>query len=76
MAKTLTLIVDLHYVNKYLAEFKFKLEDIKTVLDVCKGGDYVFTFDLKSSYQHIELAEEHRRYLGFRCKNWQSFQCI
>jgi len=65
--KKLRLILDLRYVNKHLASFKFKLEDLKTVLEVYKQGDFVVTFDLKSGYHHITIAENHRKYLGFSC---------
>ena len=27
--------------------------------------DYLFTFDLKSGYHHVDIAEEHYKYLGF-----------
>ena len=35
------LILDLRFVNKYLASFKFKLGDLKTVLDVYRQGGHV-----------------------------------
>ena len=28
----------------------------------------LFTFDLKSGYHHIEVVQEHRKYLGFEWK--------
>ena len=31
-------------------------------------GDYVITFDLKSGYHHVDINEEHWRYLGFYWK--------
>ncbi|KAK3107923.1 hypothetical protein FSP39_025264 [Pinctada imbricata] len=31
-------------------------------------NDWVFTFDLKSAYHHIEIKESHRQYLGFSWK--------
>jgi len=65
--KKLRLILDLRYVNEHLFEFKFKLEDLKTVLDVYEQGDFLITFDLKSGYHHIAMAELHRKYLGFSC---------
>ena len=30
-----------------------------------KKGDYIFSFDLKSGYHHVEIAEVHYKYLGF-----------
>ena len=31
----------------------------------CELGAYMFTFDLKSGYHHIEVATDHQCYLGF-----------
>ena len=28
-------------------------------------GDYLFSFDLKSGYHHVDIYEPHRKYLGF-----------
>ena len=67
--KKLRLILDLRYVNTYLAKFKFKMEDLKTVARVYEKGDYVITFDLKSGYHRIEIAQEHQKYLGFKWFN-------
>ena len=63
--KKLRLILHLRYVNKHLAKFKFKLEDMKIVLDVYRQGDYLVTFNLKSGYNHITITKKHRDYLGF-----------
>lgn len=31
-------------------------------------GDFMFTFDLKSGYHHVEIFEEHRKFLSFSWK--------
>ena len=59
------LILDLRYVNKCLKKFRFKCEDCKIALSYFEKGVYMFSFDLKSGYHHIEIAEEHQTYLGF-----------
>jgi hypothetical protein len=28
-------------------------------------GDHLFKYDLKEAYHHIEILEEHRKFLGF-----------
>ena len=61
----LRLILDLRYVNCHLRQFRFKLEDLKVVASVYKQGDYLVTFDLKSGYHHIAIAEGCWKYLGF-----------
>ena len=48
---------------------KFKYEDASVARDIFQEGDYVFTFDLKSAYHHVEIFEQHRQYLGF---SWES----
>ena len=31
-------------------------------------GDFLFSFDLKSGYHHVDIAKIHQKYLGF---SWQ-----
>ena len=31
-------------------------------------GDFLFSFDLKSGYHHVDIATIHQKYLGF---SWQ-----
>ena len=71
--RKLRLILDLWYVNKHLAKFKFKLEDLKVVASVYDKGDYVVTFDLKSGYHRISIAKEHWKYLGFSVQDTAGF---
>jgi len=44
---------------------KFKYEDLRTAMLMFQKADYVFSFDLKSGYHHVDIYEPHRRYLGF-----------
>ena len=68
------LILDLRTVNKCLTAQKFKLDDIRTACKLFQKGDYVVTFDLKSGYHHVDIAEEHWKYLGF---SWEGkFYCF
>ena len=62
------LILDLRKVNLFLAKYKFRLEDIKNVKEVRKPFDYMFTFDLKSGYHHVDIHEDYQKYLGFSWK--------
>ena len=32
---------------------------------LCEKGDYLFSFDLKSGYHHVDIAEAQQKYLGF-----------
>ncbi len=56
------LILDLRHVNQFVYKQKFKCEDIKTILQLIDQDCYMFKFDLKSAYHHIEIHEEHRQY--------------
>ena len=61
----LRLVLDLRYVNRYLWKYKFKYEDLRTVMSMFSCKDYLFTFDLKSGYHHVDISANHWRYLGF-----------
>jgi hypothetical protein len=41
------------------------MEDVKVGREMFKKGDFLFSFDLKSAYHHIEVSDHHRTYLGF-----------
>ena len=60
------LILDCRYINKNIAQFKFRFENYivahRMLLENCK----FFSFDLKSAYHHIEIFDELRKYLAFR----------
>ncbi|XP_060081899.1 uncharacterized protein LOC132561188 [Ylistrum balloti] len=59
------LVLDCRHINPFLHKFKFKYDDARVARDVFQPGDFLFTFDLKSAYHHIEIFEEHRQFLGF-----------
>lgn len=54
------LILDLRHVNKHIWKEKFKFEDIRTAYD-----HFMFKFDLKSGYHHIDILQEDQTFLGF-----------
>ena len=59
------LILDLSFLNNFVVKTHVKYEDLKTVLQLFKKGDYVFSFHLKSAYHNVDIFEEHRKYLSF-----------
>ena len=59
------LILDLRHVNQYLFKSKFRCEDVSIAREVLNPGDFMFSFDLKSGYHHVEIFPEHRQYLSF-----------
>ena len=63
------LILDLRYINKHLQEDKIKFDDWKWYENYLEHTDgYVFKFDLRSGYRHVDVFEEHQTYLGFSQK--------
>ena len=68
------LILDLRYVNKFLRKMHVKYEDWKTAMSYFSRGAYMFSFDLKSGYHHVEIFEGHQTYLGFSWKHSSSNQ--
>ena len=63
------LVINLRHLNQFLWKQKFKYEDLRVAMLLLEKGDYMFSFDLKSGYHHVDIAKEHWKYLGF---SWES----
>ena len=63
------LVLDCRHVNKFIHDFKFRLEDVSVARDLFDKNDFLFGFDLKSAYHFIEIYEDHREFLGFQWKH-------
>ena len=50
---------------------KFKFEDLRIAMMLFERGEFMFNFDLKSGYHHVDVAVKHRKYLSFE---WE--QCF
>ena len=59
------LVLNLRYLNRYLYKESFKYEDIRVALLLFQKGDYMFSFDLKSGYHHVDIHRQHWEFLGF-----------
>ncbi len=59
------LVLDLRYVNAHVWREHGKFEDFKIFRSYIEKGSYMFSFDLKSGYHHIDIFNEHWEYLGF-----------
>ena len=59
------LVINLRHLNKFLWKQKFKYEDLRVAMLLFEPGDYLFSFDLKSGYHHVDIADHHCKYLGF-----------
>lgn len=59
------LILDLRHVNKCVWKQKFKFEDWRFLIPYLEKGSFLFNFDLKSGYHHVEIFPDHQNFLGF-----------
>ena len=59
------LILDLRHINLHVFKQKFKCEGLHTIRDVFSKHFFVFSFDLKSGYHHVDIFPEHRAFLAF-----------
>ena len=62
------LVLDCRHINEYLHLFKVKFEDIKVAECMFDNRSFLYTFDLKGAYHHIDIYQAHRTFLGFSCK--------
>lgn len=63
------LVIDLRYLNQHLLEDKFKYEDLRLAMLMFEKEDFMFSFDLKAGYHHVDIYKEHWQYLGFAWEN-------
>ena len=54
---------------------RFKYGDWRVALSYFEKDAYMFSFDLKSGYHHVEIASEHQTFLGFSWKFHQAEGC-
>ena len=60
------LILDLRHVNSYIPKAKFKMKDWKVFLQYLSPGAYMYKFDLKSGYHHIDICQPYEQFVGFQ----------
>ena len=62
----LRLVLNLRYLNQFLHVVSFKYEDLRIAALIFQEDEFLFKFDLKSGYHHVDIYPEHQKYLGFR----------
>ena len=62
------MVLDCRHINPHLFKFRFKYEDSATARELFDGYDFLFGYDLKSAYHHIQIFSQCRQYLGFSWK--------
>lgn len=70
-------IFNLKQLNKFIDPPHFKLENIRTALNLISREDFMGTLDLKDAYFLISIYESHRKFLRFRFKGkMYQFLCL
>ena len=59
------LILDLHYVNKHKYKEHIKSEDLRLMEQFLNPHEYMFKFDIKQGYHHIDIHKPHKKFPGF-----------
>ena len=62
-------MIDLRYLNQHLLKEKFKYKNLRLAMLMFQKGDFLFSFDLKSGYHHVDTYKDHWKYLGFAWNN-------
>ena len=60
------LILDCRYLNDFITDKRCKYEDWRVALEYVEKGGFMFNWDLKSGYHHIEMHPVYVKYLGFK----------
>ena len=61
----LRLILDLTYVNYFVFKDPIKYDDWKVMEHLVHESDFLFKFDIKSGYHHVDIYPSHQKFLGF-----------
>ncbi len=59
------LIADLWHLNQFLAPPHFKIDDYKVAMPAIKASNFMFTFNLKKGYYHVELDDSVKDLFSF-----------
>ena len=60
------LILDLRHVNKHIPKPKFRMDDWKVFANYFVPDGFLFKFDMKSGYHHVDIWPDHQQFLGFQ----------
>lgn len=59
------LILDCRHINPHIFKERFKFDNWKIMLEFVQAGGYMFKFDLKQGYHHVEINPSQWGYLGY-----------
>jgi hypothetical protein len=64
------LVLDCRFVNLWMRDEPFQLENLKEVPRLVYVGDSLVTCDEKSGYDHVGISEESRKFFGVQFGGW------
>ena len=64
-ATKLRLVLDCSALNNFVIRYRFKLDDLKVILDYMQPSFFMCKLDLKSCYHHIDINPCFQTFLGF-----------
>ena len=59
------LILDLRYLNSHVFKEYIRFDDLRSFESYLNKDSFLYKFDLKKGYHHIDICSEHQTYLGF-----------
>ena len=59
------LVLDLRHVNEHVLVDKIKFDDWGLAMQYLDISSYMFSFDFKSGYHHVDIHDDYKKYLGF-----------
>ena len=60
------MILNVKELNKFIVYRHFKMNPLKTVIDLMTQGCYMASVDIKDAYYTVPIATEHQKRLKFR----------
>ena len=70
-------VINLKTLSQFVNTEHFKMEDIHTMKDLLRQGDWLAKVDLKDVYFAIPICLTHRKYLSFQIlRNMYLFTCL
>ncbi len=64
-ANSWRLVLDLRHLNTFCSAYKMRMETLKKLQRVMRGGEWMASFDLKDGFYALGIAPEHRKYFTF-----------
>ena len=63
------LILNLKHLNEFIRKEHFKIEDMRTALNILDVNDYMCKLDLKDAYLSVPIHKDHKKFLRFEHRN-------